>query len=105
MRVSNFCARTNKPVHYGCTVAQIKKAGVSTVKVQAGAGASSGFKDDAYTASGGTIVNAAEALGADVVLKVSASQQIALRLRTGPATLLRRCRQRYGRRQQRSCRF
>ena len=44
--------------------------GKHTVIVQAGAGVPASFTDEAYTAAGATIGSAAEALGADMVLKV-----------------------------------
>lgn len=43
------------------------------VAVQAGAGAESSFPDGAYARAGARIVDGSAALGADVVLKVSAN--------------------------------
>jgi NAD(P) transhydrogenase subunit alpha len=45
-------------------------AGNNTVVVERGAGAAARYPDDAYEAAGATLVPAAEALGADLVLKV-----------------------------------
>lgn len=45
-------------------------AAKASVVVQAGAGAASSFTDDAYAAAGATLGSAADALGADMVLKV-----------------------------------
>ena len=54
------------------TAETVKKyvAANHTVVVQAGAGAAAGQTDEAYAAAGASIVGAAEALGADLVLKV-----------------------------------
>ncbi|WP_127794988.1 Re/Si-specific NAD(P)(+) transhydrogenase subunit alpha [Agromyces sp. LHK192] len=53
------------------TVKQLTALGYEVV-VEAGAGAASAFLDDAYAASGAVIGTAADALGADIVLKVNA---------------------------------
>jgi len=45
-------------------------AAKASVVVQSGAGVASSFTDDAYTAAGATLGSAADALGADMVLKV-----------------------------------
>ncbi len=45
-------------------------AGKASVVVQSGAGAASSFTDEAYVAAGATLGSAADALGADLVLKV-----------------------------------
>jgi NAD/NADP transhydrogenase alpha subunit len=53
------------------SVARIIKQQKLEIAVQKGAGLRAGFRDDAYTAAGATIVDdAAAALGADVVAKV-----------------------------------
>ena len=46
------------------------------VAVQAGAGAAAGFDDASYAAAGAKMSGAAEALSADVVLKVAAPSAI-----------------------------
>jgi NAD(P) transhydrogenase subunit alpha len=51
------------------SAARLVKGGVEVV-VEQGAGQASFFTDDAYTKAGATLVDAATALGADVVLKV-----------------------------------
>src|SRR5215211_5333098 len=51
------------------TVKRLTASGV-VVKVESGAGLASGHSDDAYTAVGATIVDAAEAFNAQVVIKV-----------------------------------
>lgn len=51
-------------------VATLRKAGISSIVVEKGAGAGSLFDDAAYTAAGATIVSRTDALAADVVLRV-----------------------------------
>ena len=50
-----------------------------TVVVEAAAGDGAGFDDDAYRAVGATIADAAEAWGADLVLKVKEPQVVGVR--------------------------
>jgi NAD(P) transhydrogenase subunit alpha len=50
-------------------VARLRKEGAEVV-VEAGAGAEAGFPDEAYRAAGATLAGAAEALAAELVLKV-----------------------------------
>ena len=52
------------------TVKKLSASGKHTLVVEAGAGTSAAIPDDAYAAAGATIGSAADALGADIVLKV-----------------------------------
>jgi NAD(P) transhydrogenase subunit alpha len=58
------------------------------VTLQSGAGAAASFPDDAYTAAGGEIVDAATAFGADLVLKVQSPTDSELPLLKRGATLV-----------------
>ena len=48
----------------------LKKGGIGSVLVEKGAGKTAGYSDDEYAAAGAKLVPRAEALGADMVLKV-----------------------------------
>jgi H+-translocating NAD(P) transhydrogenase subunit alpha len=61
------------------TVKKLKAAG-HTLKVQSGAGLSASVTDEAYAAAGAEIVDAATALGAEMVLKVRSPQASELAL-------------------------
>jgi len=52
------------------SVALLKKAGIGEVRVEAGAGLGASYSDAAYEAAGAKIVPTADALAADVVLKL-----------------------------------
>ena len=52
------------------TVKKLSASGKHALVVEAGAGTSAAIPDDAYAAAGATIGSAADALGADIVLKV-----------------------------------
>ena len=52
------------------TVKKLSASGKHTLVVEAGAGTSAAIPDEAYAAAGATIGSAADALGADIVLKV-----------------------------------
>ena len=67
------------------TVKKLKSQG-HTVRVQSGAGIAASVTDDAYTAAGAEITDAAGALGADMVLKVrSPSADELTRMKPGAA--------------------
>ena len=52
------------------TVKKLLASGKHTLVVESGAGTSAAIPDDSFTAAGATIGGAADALGADIVLKV-----------------------------------
>jgi proton-translocating NAD(P)+ transhydrogenase subunit alpha len=52
------------------TVKKLSASGKHALVVESGAGTSAAIPDDSYTAAGATIGSAADALGADIVLKV-----------------------------------
>src|SRR5688572_30464696 len=52
------------------TVKKLAASGKHAIVVESGAGIASAIPDDQYVAAGATIGSAAQALGADVVLKV-----------------------------------
>lgn len=51
-------------------VATLYKAGLGSILIESGAGASSKFEDEAYTEAGAKIVSRADSLQADIVLRV-----------------------------------
>jgi NAD(P) transhydrogenase subunit alpha len=69
------------------TVEQLRKLGYDVV-VESGAGAASDFSDAAFTAAGATVGPAADAWGADVVLKVNAPEPAELDLLAAGTTLV-----------------
>jgi NAD(P) transhydrogenase subunit alpha len=56
------------------TVRKLNASGQHAIVVEAGAGVASAIPDEQFTAAGASIVSAADALGADIVLKVRGPQ-------------------------------
>jgi len=70
-------------------VANLKKAGVGTILVEANAGAAASFPDSAYAAAGAQIVSSAkEAFAAPLVLKVRSASEAELQLMKPQSTII-----------------